>query len=308
MQVIFINVLILFMLLFLGFIMGTKKIVAHSSINDITNILIDVSIPCTIVVSLIRPFSQRLIGDTIKVCLCILIFHLVMTGISYGLSKILKVDKLKQGSWIFALVFSNNAFIGYPLMYALYGNDGLFLMAMGNIVQNILIFSIGVKMTNLNYGKDEHVRLRNIIITKQNIAVVIGLIIFFTQIAIPKPIVTLITYVSNLTVPLSMIVVGLSLSRYDVRNMFTDGEVYRLTAIRMVIIPIVMLLAYKGLGINANKDLPLAILYFTAVLPAPAFTTIMAERYNTSIEFSSKCVFITTIISIITVPVLAGML
>ena len=308
MQVIFINVLILFMLLFLGFIMGTKKIVAHSSINDITNILIDVCIPCTIVVSLIRPFSQRLIGDTIKVCLCILIFHLVMTGISYGLSKILKVDKLKQGSWIFALVFSNNAFIGYPLMYALYGNDGLFLMAMGNIVQNILIFSIGVKMTNLNYGKDEHVRLRNIIITKQNIAVVIGLIIFFTQIAIPKPIVTLITYVSNLTVPLSMIVVGLSLSRYDVRNMFTDGEVYRLTAIRMVIIPIIMLLAYKGLGINANKDLPLAILYFTAVLPAPAFTTIMAERYNTSIEFSSKCVFITTIISIITVPVLAGML
>ena len=308
MQVIFINVLILFMLLFLGFIMGTKKIVAHSSINDITNILIDVSIPCTIVVSLIRPFSQRLIGDTIKVCLCILIFHLVMTGISYGLSKILKVDKLKQGSWIFALVFSNNAFIGYPLMYALYGNDGLFLMAMGNIVQNILIFSIGVKMTNLNYGKDEHVRLRNIIITKQNIAVVIGLIIFFTQIAIPKPIVTLITYVSNLTVPLSMIVVGLSLSRYDVRNMFTDGEVYRLTAIRMVIIPIIMLLAYKGLGINANRDLPLAILYFTAVLPAPAFTTIMAERYNTSIEFSSKCVFITTIISIITVPVLAGML
>lgn len=308
MQVIFINVLILFMLLFLGFIMGTKKIVAHSSINDITNILIDVSIPCTIVVSLIRPFSQRLIGDTIKVCLCILIFHLVMTGISYGLSKILKVDKLKQGSWIFALVFSNNAFIGYPLMYALYGNDGLFLMAMGNIVQNILIFSIGVKMTNLNYGKDEHVRLRNIIITKQNIAVVIGLIIFFTQIAIPKPIVTLITYVSNLTVPLSMIVVGLSLSRYDVRNMLTDGEVYRLTAIRMVIIPIIMLLAYKGLGINANKDLPLAILYFTAVLPAPAFTTIMAERYNTSIEFSSKCVFITTIISIITVPVLAGML
>ena len=308
MQVIFINVLILFMLLFLGFIMGTKKIVAHSSINDITNILIDVSIPCTIVVSLIRPFSKRLIGDTIKVCLCILIFHLVMTGISYGLSKILKVDKLKQGSWIFALVFSNNAFIGYPLMYALYGNDGLFLMAMGNIVQNILIFSIGVKMTNLNYGKDEHVRLRNIIITKQNIAVVIGLIIFFTQIAIPKPIVTLITYVSNLTVPLSMIVVGLSLSRYDVRNMFTDGEVYRLTAIRMVIIPIIMLLVYKGLGINANKDLPLAILYFTAVLPAPAFTTIMAERYNTSIEFSSKCVFITTIISIITVPVLAGML
>jgi len=296
------------MLLFLGFMMGTKNIVDHSSINDITNILIDVSIPCTIIVSLIRPFSQRLIGDTIKICLCVLIFHLLMTAISYVLSKFLKVDKMKQGSWIFALVFSNNAFIGYPLMFALYGNDGLFLMAMGNVIQNILIFSIGIRMTNLNYGKEEHVRIRDIVFTKQNIAVVIGLILFFTQIPVPKPIVTLITYVSNLTVPLSMMVVGLSLSRYDVKNMFTDKEVYRLTALRMVIVPVVMLLAYKGLGIDASKDLPLAILYFTAALPSPAFTTIMAERYNTSIEFSSKCVFITTIISIVTVPVLAGML
>lgn len=308
MQVIFINVLILFMLLFLGFMMGIKNIVAHSSINDITNILIDVSIPCTIIVSLIRPFSQRLIGDTIEVCLCVLIFHLLMTAISYGLSKFLNVDKMKQGSWIFALVFSNNAFIGYPLMYALYGNDGLFLMAMGNVIQNILIFSIGIRMTNLNYGKEERVRIRDIIFTKQNIAVVIGLVLFFTQIPVPKPIVTLITYVSNLTVPLSMMVVGLSLSRYDVRNMFTDREVYRLTALRMIVVPVIMLVAYKALGIEASKNLPLAILYFTAALPSPAFTTIMAERYNTSIEFSSKCVFITTIISIVTVPVLAGML
>lgn len=308
MQVIFVNVMILFMLLFLGFMMGTKKIVTHSSINDITNILVDVSIPCTIIVSLIRPFSQKLIGDTIKVCICVLVFHFVMTGASYLMSNVLKVDKLKQGSWIFALVFSNNGFIGYPLMYALYGKDGLFLMAMGNIVQNVLIFSIGVKMTNMNYGQNEYVKLKDIIITKQNIAVVIGLILYFTQVAVPESVVTLINYVSNLTVPLSMIVVGLSLSRYDVKNMFTDKEVYRLTFIRMIIIPVIMLLGYKALGINVNKDLPYAILYFTAVLPSPAFTTIMAERYNTSIEFSSKCVFITTIISIVTVPLLAGML
>lgn len=307
-QVVFTNVLILFMLLFLGYLIGIKKIVAHSSINDLTNLVVDVSMPCTIALSMVRPFDARLLGDAIKVMVAILIFQLVLSGLAYYATKILKVNPSKSGSWIFALVFSNNAFVGYPLMYALYGNDGLFLMAMGNVVQNVLIFSLGIKLITLNYNLKDHIRLRHIIFTKQNIAVVVGMFIFFLQIPIPEPVLTLVTYVANLTVPLSMMVVGMSLSRYDVRNMFTDKEAYRLTIIRMVLLPLVMVVIFKVLGINANQNLPLAILFFTAALPAPAFTTIMDERHNTSIEFSSKCVFLTTVLSILTVPILAGLL
>ncbi len=307
-QVVFTNVLILFMLLFLGYLIGIKKIVAHSSINDLTNLVVDVSMPCTIAISMVRPFDARLLGDAIKVMVAVLIFQLFLSGLAYYAAKILKVDPKKSGSWIFSLVFSNNAFVGYPLMYALYGNDGLFLMAMGNIVQNVLIFSLGIKLITLNYNLRDRIRLRHIIFTKQNIAVVVGMFIFFLQIPVPKPVLTLVTYVANLTVPLSMMVVGMSLSRYDVSKMFTDKEAYRLTIIRMVLLPLVMVAIFKGLGIQANQNLPLAILFFTAALPAPAFTTIMAERYNTSIEFSSKCVFLTTIISILTVPILAGLL
>ncbi len=307
-QVVFTNVLILFMLLFIGYMMGMKKLVAHTSINDLTNILIDVSIPCTIVLSMIRPYSQRLIGDTIKVVIFCLIYHLLMTAISYYVTKFLNVDKLKRGSWIFATVFSNNGFIGYPLMYALYGKDGLFIMAMGNIVQNVLIFSLGIRLITMNYNKHEKVRVKDIIFTKQNIAVVIGMVIFLLQIPIAKPVVTLLTYVANLTVPLSMMVVGLSLSRYDAKNMFTDKEAYRVSIFRMLVMPAIILLGYKLFKIDANASLPLAILFYTAALPSPAFTAIMAERYGTSIEFSSKCVFITTIISVLTVPFFAGML
>lgn len=308
MQVVFTNVLILFMLLFIGYMMGIKKVVSHSSINDITNILIDVSIPCTIVVSMIRPFSERLISDTIKVVILVFLYYIVMTVISYRLTKILKVDPKKVGSWMFGIVFSNNAFIGYPLMYALYGNDGLFLMAMGNVVQNVLIFSLGIKLITLNYDLDEKVRVRDVIFTKQNFAVVIGMFLFISQIKMPEPVFMLLNYVSNLTVPLSMMVVGLSLSRYDVKNMFTDKEAYRFTVVRMIIIPAIILLIFKAMGIQANSDLPIAILFYTAALPSPAFTTIMAERYVTSVAFSSKCVFISTVVSVISVPIFAGLL
>lgn len=308
MQVIFVNVTILFLLLFVGYYMGVSKMVAHSSINDITNILIEISIPCTIVVSMIRPFSEELMHDAGLVVLIAAIYHLVIAFISYIVTKMLKVDEKKQGSWIFAMVFSNNGFIGYPLMYALYGNNGLFIMAIANIVQNVFIFSLGIKLTTMNYHLKERIHIKDIVITRQNAAVVIGMLLFIFQVHVPKPALTFLTYIANLTVPLSMMVVGLSLSRYDVKKMFTDFETYRLTVFRMIIIPVIMLAGYKLLHIDANKSLPFAILFYTAVLPSPAFTTIMAERYRTNIEFSSKCVFITTIVSVVSVPILAGML
>ena len=116
MQVVFVNVLILFMLLFLGFILGRRKVIAYTSIKDLTNLLIDVSIPCTIVVSLIRPYSPLLMKNTGEVFVVVIIYHLLIAGIAYLLSGVLKVDPKKRGSWIFGLVFSNNGFMGMPCM------------------------------------------------------------------------------------------------------------------------------------------------------------------------------------------------
>lgn len=97
MEVVFVNVLILFMLLFLGFILGRKKIIAYSSIKDLTNLLIDVSIPCTIVVSLIRPYSSLLMKNTGEVFVVVMVYHLAVAAIAYFLSGVLKVDPKRGG-------------------------------------------------------------------------------------------------------------------------------------------------------------------------------------------------------------------
>ena len=308
MQVVFTNVLILFILMFIGYVLGKRGVIAHTSINDLTSLLIDVSIPATIVVSMIRPYSPDLMKDTIRVLIIIAIYHLGIAAISYLLTKVLRVDPKKRGAWIFGMVFSNNGFIGYPLMYAIYGKDGLFIMAMGNIIQNVLLFSLGVKMITMNYELKEKIHLKNILFTRQNAAILIGMTLFISQIHVAEPVVSLLTYLGNLTAPLSMIVVGLSLSRYDVKKMFTDKEAYRMSIFRMILVPCIILIGFKIAGIAANLDLPYAILFYTAALPSPAMLAIMAERYNTSAEFSSRCVFLTTIASVITVPIFAGLL
>ena len=308
MKLVFTNVLILFILMFIGYTLGKKQVIKHSSINDLTNLLIDVSIPATIIASMIRPYSEDLMKDAFRVLLIMTVYHLSVVLIAYLITKIIKVDKKDAGGWIFGMVFSNNGFIGFPLMYAIYGKEGLFIMAMGNIIQNILIFSLGVKLITMNYETTEKIRIKNIIFTRQNAAILIGMILFIGEVSVSAPIVSLLTYLSNLTVPLSMIVVGLSLSRYKVKDMFTDKEAYRLTVFRMLIVPLFMLLIFKLTNISANNDIPYAIMFYTAVLPSPALLAIMAERYNTSTTFSSRCVFLTTLVSVITVPIFAGLL
>lgn len=308
MKLVFTNVLILFILMFIGYTLGKKQVIKHSSINDLTNLLIDVSIPATIIASMIRPYSEDLMKDAFRVLLIMTVYHLSVVLIAYLITKIIKVDKKDAGGWIFGVVFSNNGFIGFPLMYAIYGKEGLFIMAMGNIIQNILIFSLGVKLITMNYETTEKIRIKNIIFTRQNAAILIGMILFIGEVSVSAPIVSLLTYLSNLTVPLSMIVVGLSLSRYKVKDMFTDKEAYRLTVFRMLIVPLFILLIFKLTNISANNDIPYAIMFYTAVLPSPALLAIMAERYNTSTTFSSRCVFLTTLVSVITVPIFAGLL
>ena len=308
MKLVFINVFILFTLMFIGFYIGNKGKIKHSSISDFTTLLIDISIPATIIVSMIRPYSKSLMTDTIRVIIILAIYHLSIALISYIVTKIMKVDDKKRGSWIFGMVFSNNGFIGFPLMYAIYGKDGLFIMAMGNIVQNLLIFSLGVELVNMGHDKKDKVSLRQVLFTRQNAAIMIGLILFITQIHVYKPVIEILTYLSNLTAPLSMIIVGLSLSRYDIKNMLRDFEAYRLTVFRMIIVPIIIVVIFKVFGIHANLDLPFAILFYTAVLPSPALLAIFAERYNASKEFASRCVFLTTVLSVITVPIFAAFL
>lgn len=308
MKLVFTNVLILFILMFIGYILGKREVIKHTSISDLTNLLIDVSIPATIIVSMIRPYSPELMKDTFRVLFIMTVYHLSVVAIAYFVTKIIKVDKKYVGGWIFGMVFSNNGFIGYPLMYAIYGNEGLFIMAMGNIVQNILIFSLGVKLITMNYETKEKISIKNILFTRQNAAILVGMILFVGEVKVPEPVVSLLTYLSNLTAPLSMIVVGLSLSRYKVKDMFTDKEAYRLTVFRMVIVPMVILFIFKLTNISANNDLPYAIMFYTAALPSPALLAIMAERYNTSTTFSSRCVFLTTLASVLTVPIFAGLL
>jgi hypothetical protein len=132
---------------------------------------------------------------------------------------------------------------------------------------------------------------------------VIGFVFYFANIPVPDAVDQLLTYVSNITSGLSMIVVGLSLSRLPFRAVFEDKKMFLLAALRLLILPFAVIIILSVLPIELDQTLK-SVLILTAALPASSAQSMIAEQYWTNTSAAGRAVFITTLFSVITVPII----
>ena len=134
-----------------------------------------------------------------------------------------------------------------------------------------------------------------------NIAVVAGFVFCFCHIPLPDVFDQLFGYLGNITSGLSMLVVGLSLSRITIKGVFADRKMFVLTAVRLLVIPFIVMGILHILPISLDPVMK-AIVILTAALPASAAQTMIAEQYKANKTAASQAVFITTLFSVVTVP------
>ncbi len=135
------------------------------------------------------------------------------------LTKLLRVPYEDVGLYRFMILFGNVAFVGYPVLSAVLGNDALFFAAILNLPFNILVFTLGI--TFITHGTDQHQKLElKVFLNPGLIATVIGLILFFASIQLPTFVNELLADVGDMTTPLSLLVIGASLYGVDIRSIF----------------------------------------------------------------------------------------
>lgn len=216
--------------------------------------------------------------------------------------KVLKIPERDKGVWLFVSMLSNNGFMGLPLALSLFGNEGMFLMSISNVVTNFLIFSVGIKLLTQGYPVKEKINLKKMVINNINIAVILGLISYFTQMKLPEMVTGTLGYVGSITAGLSMITVGLSMSKVNVSEMLKFGNAYGLTALRLLVMPILTICILKILPFKV-EGLLLGTIILMSALPSPSAVSIIAEQYHTNTALGSKMIFLTTLMCLVTVPI-----
>ncbi|MBU3111371.1 AEC family transporter [Clostridium lacusfryxellense] len=188
--------------------------------------------------------------------------------------------------------------MGYPVLESIYGGIGVFYAAIFNIPFNILVWTVGVMLFT---GEKDFKSMRKTLANPALVAVFIGIILFIFSIKLPIPIENSLKIVGSTTTPISMIIVGSMLAEMKFKDAFSNVSVYYAAIVRLLIVPMIIYVTLKILKVD---EFLINICVILEAMPAAVMAAIIAEKYGGDSLLASQCIFITTIVSGITIPII----
>lgn len=300
----------LFLLMGVGWVSVKTKIVPPAASAPMSSLLLKVTLPCTIFSSLAtREFDSAFLVDGVIIIVIGLVLFPLYAALSWGISKVLKVPAGRRGIWSFGATFCNNGFMGFPVALALFGEEGLALTAILGIPFNLLIYTAGAKMVCMDLPRGAEgggLSWRGAVFSAINLAIVLGVVFYCGQIAVPEVIMTPIQHLSNLTTPLSMLVTGMNLAQGKLGEQVRDREALTSSLVRLLAFP---LLAWALLlCLPVNSALVSGVILVGMAMPAPAVATILGEQYGGCTQLAARTVFLSSLLCIVTIPLVSLLL
>lgn len=307
------QVVVLFSLVGVGYICKRLKIISNDMNRDISNLLVYVSLPALIIISFSSfEFSDTMLkegGKLIAICLMLNVLYIIL---SYMFSEVLRVKGTTKDVFQFALVFTNAGFMGFPIAYVVFGEIGIFYMAIFNMLSDIFLWTFGVRVMSrpLRKSIECNMKDRRGFLLKQLmnpciVAVFIGLAIFLFSVKLPTVIGNSLELIGSLTTPLSMIFIGSMLGDLKFNAIINDTKVLLCSLIRLLVLPLFVLGILKLFNVDG---LLFSIPVIATALPVAVGTSIVASKYENDYYLASKLVFVSTLFSIVTIPIFLWMI
>ena len=287
--------LMMFALIIIGLILKKTKVIGKEGQKSMTNLVIDLILPCNIIFSFMIKFSSKIAQDfmvILIISILIQVFCVILGSVLYN-----KCSAKRKKCLRYATICSNAGFLGNPIAQGVYGMMGLTLASIYLIPQRIMMWSEGVSVFTEAPTKKE--MLKKIFSHPCIIACEIGVVLMLTGWRPPHFLQETITSISNCNTAMSMLVIGMILADADPRTL-VDKDVLFYSVIRLIIIPFCVFIPCLMFHIDS---LVKGVSVLLAAMPAGATTTILASKYDCEEEFSVKLVVFSTAASLLTTPI-----
>lgn len=300
------KIVLLFLLIIIGYIARKVKFVDSDIKEHITKIVLNVALPLFIFSAMQFDFSKDVLKDAGILVVISFVFYFVVTVFSYLFVKVFKVKNNKRDVFQYVIIFSNVGYMGYPILFELAGDQGLFYAAIYNLSFNILTWTLGVYIMSRKDENTTSIKDRLLhVINPSLVAVILGFTCFMFSIKLPEVLLDTSRTVGSITTPLSMMFIGIILAEIHFKEIFSDISVFGIAIVRLFLIPIVVFFTLKLLNF---EGLVLIIPSILAAMPAAANTAIVASRYHNDYQLASKMIFVTTLLSIFTIPIILSII
>lgn len=289
------QIVIMFLYMLFGYVLYKGKKISKEGSGNMATLLVWLIIPAVVVKSFcIEPTRERIVALLLSIVAAVLV-----QGMSILISRLFFK---KRPIDHFGAAFSNAGFIGIPLVSATVGADAVFYIAFFVAMLNTLQWIYGVAV----------ITEKKMTVTKSTLmhplilGTALGLVLFFTGLGakLPGTVSGALAGISGLNAPLAMLIMGVYLAQADLRTLWTDKHLYILSLVRLVLIPLLTLavLWILHLLIPAIHSTLVLALLIAAIAPVGANVAVYAQLHNRDYVYASKAVVLSTLLSLVTMP------
>lgn len=295
----------LFIIICIGFLAYKVNIFNETSTKALNRFILDITLPLMMIDSVLSMKQRPETSEVASLFSASIIFYLVMPVIAFIIVKIMvktmNIVRSRQGAYMFMLIFSNVGFMGFPILQAACGRQGdtaVFYAAVLNIFFNLSAFTYGVVMIGYGEAKKTAFKLKSLL-SPGIISAILAIIIYLLDIQFPATIENVISTVGELTSPLAMILVGATLASIKLSEVFNEWKIYVFAVIKQFILPILLYPIFK---LFLGDTLLFNVLFIEFLMPIANTALMLSGEYGGDTKFISKAIFISTAMSLVTMP------
>lgn len=284
----------LFLLVAAGVVLRKKGILPEGAKSILTDLVIYLILPCNIINSFFIEFNLDILKGfavILTIAGLIQIGCLMFAKVFYNREPESRKKVLQYGT-----VCSNAGFMGNPIAEGVYGAEGLMYASIFLIPQRIVMWSAGVSY--FTESPDRKTVVKKVLTHPCIIAVYIGLVLMITQLPLPPFLQNTIRSVGGCTTTVSMVLIGAILAEVEPGSIL-DWGIVRYAFIRLFLLPLLVYVCCRAFHVNPLLS---GVSVLLTGMPAGSTTAILASKYEGDYIFATKCVVVTTLLSLVTIP------
>lgn len=262
----------------------------------------------SLMVWILNPFMMisGVIGKNDSISSEFIVQNVIMIGLMYGLLFLLGFVYIAilryRGpvSYLYRLVmlFPNVGFMGVPLVREMFGNEYVVYVAFYMLGFNVICYTYGVHLSARLGGNTEKFHWKNLI-SPGIFTAILSILIFFLHLELPGPMTSFVNYLGTSCIAFSMIIIGTNLAKTGLKKAFSRKEYYIFTAMKMVVIPLILVYLSRFLPFDRNV---IGVFQIMICMPVASMTCMFAQEYGGDGSECANMISLTTVVTVLTAP------
>lgn len=287
---------VLLVVLCAGVYFGKKGLLNDGCTAQLNRVTVNIAFPALVIASMDKEFTMEFLrNSTGLVVISWLCFGAVILLLEIW-KRVTKLPPQELGLLRFLVLFGNTAFMGYPVIRAIYGSTGVFYASVFNLAHNFVCFSYGLSL--LQPG--QRTNIKKLFGNIGFLATVVGFIVFLIPGTLPYVVHRPLEWVGDMTIPSCLLIAGAKLGRSSLYELGKPRAIWATSLVRLIGFPAVLMFLLGALHLPEQWVAIPTVLFGT---PVALTAGLFAEEYGNDALTANRAVILSNLLAILTMPV-----